>query len=122
MGLNASKAEYSFNRMNATVHGNQYAEEYLLYMNNINITFDKNNINNNDLGYMINNIDCKYIRKNRNIIVNCFETFINKENQDILDQTHYILFDHYNMPMLKLINSNMNIDNESTYYYARFNL
>jgi hypothetical protein len=107
--------------MNATVHGNQYAEEYLLYMNNINITFDKNNINNNDLGYMINNIDNEYIRKNRNIIVNCFETFINKENQDILDQTHYILFDHYNMPMLKLINSNMwCCDNESTYYYAKF--
>ena len=117
MGITTSKPEYRFNSMT-----NQYAEEYLLYMNNINITFDKNNINNNDLGYMINNIDSEYIRRNRNMIVNCFETFINNENQDILDQTHYILFDHYNMPMLKLINSNMNIDNEPTYYYAKFNL
>jgi len=121
MGITTSKPEYSFNRMNSVVNGNNYAEEYLLYMNNINITFNKNNINNNDLDYMIYNTDCEYVRKNCNMIVNCFETFINKENQDILDQTHYILFDHYNMPMLKLIND-IPHENEPIYYYAKFKI
>lgn len=83
---------------------NLYAAEYLLYMDNVNIIFDKNNINNNNLNYILENSQCEYIRKYRNIIVNCFEIFINNESSNIINQTYYFLFDYYNMPLLKITN------------------
>ncbi len=116
MGITNSKPEYRFGSINSIE-----VQEKLIYMNNINIVFNKDNINNNEIDYVLSSIDNDLIAKKSNYIKSCYETFINGQNQSILDQTHYILFDHYNMPLLKIINTSDNIDIESQrFFYAKF--
>jgi hypothetical protein len=119
MGTTTSKPEY-------LIHGTssmESADELLYYMNDINIAFNKYNINNNDLMYMLCTIDNDTIARYSNIIITSFETLINTESQEILNQLNYVLFDHYNMPLLKLINTNVSdYENPQRIHYAKFKI
>ena len=48
MGITNSKPEYRFGSINSIE-----VQEKLIYMNNINIVFNKDNINNNEIDYVL---------------------------------------------------------------------
>lgn len=119
MGSTISKPEYIIHKSCSI----ESADALLYYQYDINIAFNKYNINNHDLMYMLCTVDNELVTRNSNMIVTCFETLINGESQDILNQLNYILFDHYNLPLLKLINTNVSdYENPQRIYYAKFKI
>lgn len=91
---------------------------YRQYTNVVNIVFNKNNINNhiNQLHNQLYQINNDIIVSRANMIVSCFQTFINHETQPTLNKTHYVLFDYYNMPLLRIVNS----EDRAILYCAKF--
>ena len=94
----------------------------------INISFNKTNINNvkvvdeYETFHMKPELS-KLIMSKINIINKCYETFINSEEATIINQTRYIIFYHYNMPVLKIVNTSDMVDAmDANRFYATFHV